>query len=481
MTAERLLDVFFDASNLGMGIVDEGLRFVRVNKALSAMDGVPVDQHLGRLVSDVVPTFGSGVATQMRQVLATGTAMHHEVELPAAKGSGPTLHWQVSLFPLPGPQSCLGFSVVDVSERKQDEQRLRGLANIIPQLVWTAHPDGKVDYYNERRRDYAKADDSASHWQPIVHADDQAATQAAWQQANTPGAATPSLYEMKHRLQLADGSYEWHVSRAVGMRDDEGNITHWYGTATNIQTVQTAFEQERGARMEAERIAHFAQIFIGILGHDLRNPLSAIKMGAQMLSMTPPNAPPDRVQKIGTRVANSADRMTRMIEQLLDFTRVRLGVGLEVRPSAFDLAELLADIVEELRATHSQRTFTFERDGAVVGTWDHDRLGQVFSNLLSNALVHGDAAAPVVVSLRGSGDNNVVIEVSNGGAIPADVMPDLLKPFRRGASSSRQGLGLGLFIADEIIRLHGGTMELTSTEQDGTRFRIALPRTHQRS
>ena len=224
-------------------------------------------------------------------------------------------------------------------------------------------------------------------------------------------------------------------------------------------------------------MAQLAQTFISILGHDLRNPLSAIKMGAQMLSMTPANAPADRVQKIGTRVANSADRMTRMIEQLLDFTRVRLGPGLELRPSAFDVAEQLADMVEELSPLHNQRTLTLVREGAAVGTWDRDRLGQVLSTLLGNALVHGDPAVPVVVSVNGTNDDRVDITVSNGGPIPQDVMPDLLKPSRRGASAARQGVGLGLFIADEIVRLHAGKMELTSTSQDGTRVNITLPRT----
>ncbi|MDX2023682.1 MAG: ATP-binding protein [Deltaproteobacteria bacterium] len=478
MTSERhLLDAFFDHTHLGMAIVDANLCFTRVNAALAVMDGVPVNQHEGRPVAEVAATFGAKTIELIKQVHATNTVVHEEVSVPTPQGRFQFACWHISVFPIPGAQPCVGFTVLDISERKQAEEHLKELANTMPQLVWSATGDGHVDYYNDRRREYANPDGQVLDWRPLVHSEDRAATSAAWLQANTPGDGD-SVYEMKHRLLRADGSYEWHVSRAVGIRDTKGEVSRWYGTATNIQSVQSAFERERGARIEAERVAHFAQVFIGILGHDLRNPLSAIKMGAQMLSMTPANAPADRVQKIGTRIANSADRMTRMIEQLLDFTRVRLGVGLEVRPSAFDLAELIADLVEELRAAHSQRTLTFSRDGAMVGTWDRDRLGQVFSNLLSNALVHGDAAAPVVVSINGTTNDQVVIEVSNGGAIPEDVMPDLLKPFRRGASSSRQGLGLGLFIADEIIRLHGGKMELTSTPQDGTRFKITLPRTH---
>lgn len=227
---------------------------------------------------------------------------------------------------------------------------------------------------------------------------------------------------------------------------------------------------------EREELADLARLFNSILGHDLRNPLSAIKMGAQMLLGSPTAPTDERTKRIAVRVVNSADRMTRMIEELLDFTRVRLGAGLDLNPSLFNLGELVTDLAEEIHAANSARQLNLEKSGDLVGTWDRDRLTQVFSNLLANAAVHGDVAVPVTVIMRGDDPAVLTVDVKNGGAIPPDILPEICKPFRRGASSARKGLGLGLYIAEEIVRLHGGKMTFTSTPEDGTCFRVSILR-----
>ena len=172
--------------------------------------------------------------------------------------------------------------------------------------------------------------------------------------------------------------------------------------------------------------------------------------------------------------------MSRMIEQILELTRSRVGGGLEITPAPMDLRGMLASIVDELRTTHPSRSIELACD-AIPGVWDRDRLEQVFSNLIGNAIHYGSPDVPVTVTAR-AGDDVVIITVHNGGEPIADaVRAKLFDPFRRGDRDSRSantaGLGLGLYISRELVTAHGGDISFESTRADGTTFRVTLPRT----
>ena len=168
--------------------------------------------------------------------------------------------------------------------------------------------------------------------------------------------------------------------------------------------------------------------------------------------------------------------MQRMIEDLFDLARARLGGGIPIVRGAADLGNIARRVVAELETAYPDRKFVLERDGDSTGHWDADRLAQVVSNLVGNAVRHGLATAPIEVSLRGGG-SRVVLAVSNAGGIPADVVPHIFDPFR--SSDTRraraEGLGLGLFIVNQIVLAHGGTVAVDA-ESDRTTFRVTLPR-----
>ena len=169
--------------------------------------------------------------------------------------------------------------------------------------------------------------------------------------------------------------------------------------------------------------------------------------------------------------------MSRMIEQILDFTRSRLGGGLELVFAPMDLREALASIVDELRAAHPSATIQLQCP-ELRGAWDRDRLEQVFSNLIGNALAHGDPGKPVTVT-AGAEAHRVWVQVHNEGPpIPQELQSELFNPFRMGERSSRSpaGLGLGLYISNEVVLRHGGQIEIRSTAGEGTTFRVVLPR-----
>jgi signal transduction histidine kinase len=169
-----------------------------------------------------------------------------------------------------------------------------------------------------------------------------------------------------------------------------------------------------------------------------------------------------------------------MIEQILDLTRSRLGGGLEMRPSSMDLCAMLTGIVNELRIAHPARTIHLRCPPSVLGSWDRDRLEQVFSNLVSNAIHHGDAERPIRIEVCEQGDGLRVDVHNEGPPIPEKLRAELFSPFRRGSKDSRTartaGLGLGLFISREIVVAHEGTLEVRSSSAEGTTFQVTLPR-----
>jgi len=215
--------------------------------------------------------------------------------------------------------------------------------------------------------------------------------------------------------------------------------------------------------------------FIGILGHDLRQPLDSIVLGAELLARRGEGEDALRLE----RIARSGQRMNAMIRDLLDFARGRLGGGIPVRPACMDLRVTCQRAVDEVGVVFAERTFDLGSRGDTTGTWDGERLAEAITNLLNNACSYSPGDAPVRIFLDGSAASEVALEVSNGGqAIPPDLATRIFDPFRRGAHphAPRAGLGLGLYIAREIARSHGGTLTLRSDAEWPTTFRLALPR-----
>jgi signal transduction histidine kinase len=240
------------------------------------------------------------------------------------------------------------------------------------------------------------------------------------------------------------------------------------------RALREALIREKEAREEAERSVRYNEMFAGMLGHDLRNPLSAITTGANYIARL--NAS-QKTTKAASRILSSAERMARMIDQLLDFTRIRVGGGLALAPARFDLEEVICKVRDELEAANPERSIVVDVDGNAKGEWDHDRLLQVFSNLLGNALHHGRSEHPVKVRCHGRKPTHLIVTIHNAGVVPPEVLPVLFEPFRGNARYQRtRGLGLGLFITQQIVVAHGGTITVASDDTTGTTFRLTLPR-----
>ena len=221
---------------------------------------------------------------------------------------------------------------------------------------------------------------------------------------------------------------------------------------------------------------HYRDQSLGILGHDLRNPLSAIIMGSTLLVNS--ESLDDKGVRVAARMLNSANRMNRMISDLLDLTRTRFGDRIPIVRVPMDLEPLCRQVVAELEGVLPSGRLRFAPQGDLYGEWDHDRIAQVLSNLVRNAIQHGGANDPILLVARDDGDT-IAITVHNGGPpIPERALTTIFEPMIRHVADEKAnaGFGLGLYIATQIVLAHGGTLDASSTEERGTTFTARLPR-----
>lgn len=218
---------------------------------------------------------------------------------------------------------------------------------------------------------------------------------------------------------------------------------------------------------------------LGVLGHDLRTPLGAVTLGTDLLRQTEELG--TRGKKIIAQISTSVQNANQMVNDLLDLARCNLGTGIPVRPENTNLTAVCQSVVDELTTAHPKAQIIFTDTGTVTGQYDPSRMAQVFSNLIGNAVRHGNAQHPINVTLNGDGTTPCFCVQNYGEPIPSSALPSLFSPegryskYSEGEQGASSGLGLGLFIASQIVEGHGGTIEVESTLEKGTIFRVNLP------
>ena len=275
-------------------------------------------------------------------------------------------------------------------------------------------------------------------------------------------------YQCSFRLNGNDGVQRTIVSSGQGFFDAHGVLTSFVGVLSDVTdaTRQRALAEDR---------ALFAEQMVGIVSHDLRNPLSAILTGARVLSKT--ETLPNKIRVLG-HITNSATRAQRLIEELLDFTQTRVGGGLPVAAKTLDLHALVAMIVGELALAFPERHILHRLAGDGEGVADADRIAQLLGNLVGNAIAYGTPEGTVTVRSATDDDHASVSVHNTGTAIAADRIDALFEPMVRGVtdSSGNRSVGLGLFIVRAIARAHGGDVRVVSSSAKGTEFTFSFPR-----
>jgi signal transduction histidine kinase len=257
-----------------------------------------------------------------------------------------------------------------------------------------------------------------------------------------------------------------------------GDVAELVHAAIDQNMITGACEMEQAELARSEERAAVRERFVGIFGHDLRDPLQAIGFAHAALLAREDTTPGQAA--LVRRASASADRMARMIHDLLDVTRARLGSGISIdrRPARLD--RICRPVVDELSLAHPGRVLDLDAPVAAAGEYDPDRLAQVVSNLVGNALKHGSPDTPVRISLREERTEAVLSVQNHGPAIPAGAQTHIFDPFRQeqppGGRPGQDSLGLGLFIVKQIVEAHGGSIAVVSTPEEGTTFTVRLPR-----
>jgi signal transduction histidine kinase len=271
-------------------------------------------------------------------------------------------------------------------------------------------------------------------------------------------------HALEYRIVRPDGEVRWLEAHGHMTYDAEGKPVRLVGVCMDVT-------ERKIAELERARMAEFRQRLLGIVAHDLRSPLGAISIAAEALPLSEKLSP--RGQAGVDTIRRATERMSRLISDLLDYTQGQVAGGIPITRAPMDMAELGRRLIRDLSGIAAPRALTFAAEGDARGEWDELRVAQVLSNLVHNALHHGEGAVRVLV--RDAGDS-VVMRVSNRGApIPPALLPSILQPFARGEKGGH-GLGLGLYIVNELARAHGGSVAIESTAESGTHVTVSWPR-----
>jgi len=350
-----------------------------------------------------------------------------------------------------------------VKERTKDlsmsREYFRYLANNIPVIIWTANTDGNLDYVNHRWCEYTGLDleESKTNQSELVHPDDLETSSGAWRQA----LRYKQKYEQEFRFKRnSDGTYRWHYAQAIPFKDEQGNITAWIGTSIDIDDQKKQLERK--------------DEFIGVASHELKTPLTSLKGYLQLMKQQ--ENLPDPVKSFISKANISLVKLERLVDELLDVSRIKAG-KLEFSKHIFDLAELVNLCVENSGIMYPLFTIKKELQGNLMIMGNEERIEQVFMNLINNAVKYSPESKEIVVRTESDGKSAKVSVIDFGVGMSEQDQKLVFERFYRanGNNYLTPGLGMGLYIASEIVKEHNGEIKVESRLNEGSVFSFLLP------
>ena len=349
------------------------------------------------------------------------------------------------------------------------------LANFISQMVWVTDAAGQIEFINQRWYEYTGLDSTVpptmETWQSVTHPEDLPRVI----QLQKDSLAKKLPFEVEYRIRRKDGEYRWHLGRTIFVQSMSETSVRRFGSATDIhEQVENQKKLSQAVRSRDE--------FLSIASHELKTPLTSLKLQLQLrsLNLRRKKLEPfteDNLAKLFAADLHQIDRITRLIDEMLDISRIESG-KLTIHKENFSLNAMIDDVNKSFSETLkiSGSTLETDEDPNLVGHWDRFRLEQVYTNLLSNAIRYGKGK-PIHVRLRAEQGNSVMLSVRDQGiGIALEDQQRIFNRFERAVSSMEiSGLGLGLYIAREIVVAHGGTLLLESIPGQGSIFSVKLP------
>ncbi|WP_439388268.1 ATP-binding protein [Ideonella sp. YS5] len=268
---------------------------------------------------------------------------------------------------------------------------------------------------------------------------------------------------------VAQDRHQYELELLKARQRAESLLEHERRALDDLAKARQELERQRGL---AEDRAKVAELLVGVVSHDLRNPLNVIRTSAQILGV---GEQAEIRRQALQRITSATGRAARMIADLLDLTQVRLGSGLVVRLAPIDLHEWVGEVVSDLRLAFPGRDIVHQREAGGACHGDGDRLTQLVGNLVANAVSYGARDSTVSVATRADASGGEISVHNLGDPIPPELLPSVFEPLQRGEQEGSHSIGLGLFIVQAIARAHGGQASVTSSAEDGTRFVVRWP------
>lgn len=351
-----------------------------------------------------------------------------------------------------------------LSKKQADDERRRFtfLADLIPEMIWTADPTGRLDYLNQRFYQYFNITRNSPFPKRLllrVHPEDRRSFVTAWH--NSFQSAREMNIEL--RLENSPNSFEWHLIKGAPYKDESGTLNKWFGSCYNID------EQVKALQTRDD--------FINIASHELKTPVTSLKASLQLLNKLKTQPSSDMLPKFIEQANRSAERVTTLIGDLLNASQITQG-HLQIQSSWFNINETLEDCCSHLQLIGDHQII-FQGDVSQEAFGDEHRIAQVITNLVNNAIKYAPGTEAIVIKVEKLHDNIKLSVIDKGPGISKEKQAQLFNRYYRVDNSGGkiQGLGLGLYISAEIIRQHNGEIGVDSVPGLGARFWFTLPLT----
>jgi two-component system phosphate regulon sensor histidine kinase PhoR len=498
-TADQTYRVFIEKMNEGAVTVNREGLILYCNTAFASMVGLPLEKVIGlEFNSFIYPSD----AEKFDKLIGNAWERDCKEELTLVKSKGEGLYCLLSCNTLELDEGlALSLILTDLSILKEAENKLRiknlqlaaahlateqlnnqledivrdrtkelylsrehfkYLANNIPQMTWTNLPDGEPDYYNQQWYVYTGLnfeESKAGGWEKVIHPDDLAATNERYLTALKAGDA----FEMENRYKRAsDGAYRWHLNRAVPLKNEDGEIVFWVGTATDIEDQKKEMEKR--------------DEFIGIASHELKTPLTSLKGYLQLITSTKKDDVPPKVVQYVEKANKALGKLQSLINDLLDVSKIRAG-KLEYAFDVINISDLITACIENAEHIYPENTFENKDGNEFLVNGNLERLEQVLMNFISNAVKYSHQSKKVIIKSERKTNCVRVSVIDFGIGLSQDQKEHIFERFYRVEDKKflTSGLGMGLYISAEIVHNHGGEIGVEGELDNGCTFYFELP------